>query len=157
MKPFHHGLNKDCGPGASFKKKKKNSSKPNTSVRPNFVYGFGKELILTSKDPKGKGLLVSLSLGASSENQEVGLRERMTGESSRDAGRVSVGAPGGVLAAEACTKTRCSVSKKLPDFDKDKFSSVDLDIELSHRVNTHVVSILAVMEAMINDDMLASY
>lgn len=67
-----------------------------------------------------------------------------------------MGAPGGVLAAEACTKTRCSVSKKLPDFDKDKFSSVDLDIELSHRVNTHVVSILAV-EAMINDDMLASY
>lgn len=149
------GLIRTVGLGLLLKKKKKTLRSPIPLLGQ--ILFMGKELILTSKDPKGKGLLVSLSLGASSENQEVGLRERMTGESSRDAGRVSVGAPGGVLAAEACTKTRCIVSKKLPDFDKDKFSSVDLDIELSHRVNTHVVSILAVMEAMINDDMLASY
>jgi len=93
LKPINRGL------GASFVLN--NSLKPNTSVGPNFGYGFGKEIILASKDLKGKGPLVSLSLGVSSKNQEFSLRERMTGESSRDAGRVLMGAHG-VSTAETC-------------------------------------------------------
>ena len=92
MKPINRGLNKESGPRDSFVFK--NSPKPNTSVGPNFSYGFGTEIIPASKDLKGEGSLVSLSLGVSSENQEFGSRERMTGKSSRDAGRVLVGAPG---------------------------------------------------------------
>ena len=130
LKPINRGL------GASFVLN--NSPKPNTSVGPNFGHGFGKEIILASKDPKGKGPLVSLSLGVSSENQEFGSRERITGESSRDAGRVSVVAPS-VLTAETCAEMRRNASEKLPDSNKDNFSSVDPSIKSSHKADTHAV------------------
>ena len=52
---------------------------------------------------------------------------------------------------------RCSAFEKLLDSDKDNFSSIDPDIESSHRVDTHAVSVSAAMEATINDDMQTSY
>ena len=85
------------------------------------------------------------------------------GESSRDAGRASVGAPG-VSVADTCTETRRSASEKLPNSVEDKFSSVDPDSKSSHKADNHgckVVSVLAAMEGPIrslnNDNVQTLY
>ena len=49
-----------------------------------------------------------------------------------------MGAPG-ASTAETCVETRHNASEKLPDSNKDNFSSVDPSIKSSHKADTHAV------------------
>ena len=130
LEPNERGFNKEGEPGAF-----KESQWPNPIAGPVSNSDFWKALCQVSEDPKGKGPSASCPSDGSLGFQKFVSRERTMGKSSRDAGMVSVGAPGD-SATNKWTETKRDASA-MPPASITAQSSAGTNSEHSCRTNNN--------------------